>query len=182
MRTIIFSLLLTLSACSKQETPETSPDTTITTGTTGTTGTTSGSFFPAETGNFQNDMLAYVNALRTKGCKCDGVQMPLVPALKWNKLLENSSIRHGKDMLTNNFFSHTGSDGSSMSKRATDAGYKWSALSENIAWGYKSLPSVIDGWVKSGGHCRNIMSATYTEMGAAKAGDYWVQDFGKPTN
>ncbi len=145
-----------------------------------TTAATSTSFFPKETGVFQTDMLAYVNALRTKGCKCNGVQMPIVPALKWNKLLENAALKHGNDMYSKNFFSHTGSDGSSMSQRITSAGYKWSYASENIAWGYTTLPSVINGWVASAGHCKNMMSASITELGAAKVGTYWVQDFGKP--
>ncbi len=202
MRKVFFFLLLAMAACNKVETPPESGENTTTgnstststttgssTGTsTGSTGTSTGSsttssstaFFPAETGNFQNDMLAYVNALRTKGCKCNGVQMPLVPALKWNKLLEAASIRHAKDMSNTQTFSHTGSDGSTMSKRITDAGYKWTYLGENIAWGYPTLLSVINGWVASAGHCKNMMSANVTELGAAKVGTYWVQDFGKP--
>ena len=151
-----------------------------TNGSTSTTTTSSSAFFPALTGNFQTDMLAYVNALRTKGCKCNGVQMPIVPALKWNKLLENAAIRHANDMSSKNFFSHTGSDGSSMSQRVTAAGYNWSYVSENIAWGYTSLPAVINGWVNSAGHCKNMMSANTTELGASRVGNYWVQDFGKP--
>ena len=152
-----------------------------TTGSTGSTTTTSSTaFFPAETGNFQTDMLAYVNALRTKGCKCNGVQMPIVPALKWNKLLEAAAVRHAKDMSATKTFSHTGSDGSTMSVRVTATGYKWSSLGENIAWGYTTLPAVINGWVASAGHCKNMMSTNFTELGAAKVGTYWVQDFGKP--
>lgn len=172
MRKLLFFLLLLIVACAKEETPTTDTNT--------TGGTNTNTFFPALTGNFQTDMLAYVNALRTKGCKCDGVQMPLVPALKWNTLLENAAKRHANDMSKNNFFNHTGSDGSTMSKRVTDAGYNWSALGENIASGYTSVPSVIDGWVNSSGHCKNMMSANFTELGAAKIGTYWVQDFGKP--
>ena len=174
MRKLLFFILLLVSACSKVETPPTA-DVTTTTG----TGTSSSPFFPALTGNFQTDMLVYVNTLRTKGCKCDGLQMPLVAALKWNTLLENAAKRHANDMLKNNFFDHTGSDGSTLSKRATDAGYLWSALGENIAKGYTSVPTVIDGWVKSSGHCKNMMSANFTELGAANIGVYWVQDFGK---
>lgn len=196
MRKLAFLILLAVSACTKEDTPAVDivTDTTTNTGTntngntgtsstggnTGSTSTSSSSFFPAETGNFQVDMLAYVNALRTKGCKCDGVQMPIVPALKWNILLETAAKRHANDMSSKNFFSHTGSDGSSMSQRITSAGYKWSYASENIAWGYASLPSVINGWVSSAGHCKNMMSASITELGAAKVGTYWVQDFGKP--
>lgn len=209
MRKVFFMLLLAVSACTKVDTPPengesttngNSASTTTSTGsstgsTTGSTGSSTGSatgttgssttttstaFFPAETGNFRNDMLAYVNALRTKGCKCNGVQMPIVPALKWNTLLEAAAVRHAKDMSATKKFSHTGSDGSTMSVRVTATGYKWSSLGENIAWGYTTLPAVINGWVASAGHCKNMMSANFTELGAAKVGTYWVQDFGKP--
>ncbi len=173
MQKLLFFLLLFVCACTKVETPaaDVTPDT--------NTSTNNISFFPTLTGNFQTDMLGYVNALRTKGCKCDGVQMPLVPALKRNTLLENASKRHGNDMLKNNFFDHTGSDGSTLATRANDAGYVWSSLGENIAKGYTSVPSVIDGWISSSGHCKNMMSANFTELGAAHIGAYWVQDFGK---
>jgi uncharacterized protein YkwD len=189
MRKVFFILLLAVSACTKVDTPPENGESTTTgnstsnntnSGTSGSSTTSSSTaFFPAETGNFSNDMLAYVNALRTKGCKCNGVQMPLVPALKWNKLLEAAAVRHAKDMSATKTFSHTGSDGSSMSVRVTATGYKWTSLGENIAWGYATLPAVINGWVTSAGHCKNMMSATVTELGAAKVGTYWVQNFGK---
>lgn len=193
MRKLAFLILLAFAACTKEEVPSTgdtstsqSNNTGNTTGsnntnnTSGSTTTSSNSFFPSETGNFAVDMLAYVNALRTKGCKCNGIQMPTVPALKWNKQLEAAALRHANDMSSKNFFSHTGSDGSTMSQRITAAGYKWSYASENIAWGYTSLTSVINGWVMSAGHCQNMMSANITELGAAKIGTYWVQNFGRP--
>ena len=192
MRKFAFFALLAFAACTKDDTEipivETEKTTTTTTTTSSSTttssntntGTTTTSFFPAETGNFQNDMLAYVNALRTKGCKCSGVQMPTVPALKWHKSLETAALRHANDMNGSKIFSHTGSDGSSMSQRITQAGYNWSYASENIAAGYTSLTAVINGWVSSDGHCKNMMSASITELGAAKVGTYWVQDFGKP--
>jgi uncharacterized protein YkwD len=145
----------------------------------GSTGNTGGSTFPAETGVFTTDMLAYVNALRTRGCTCGGQQMPPVPALKWHKLLENAALRHATDMNTKKFFSHTGSDGSTMQVRVEATGYRWAALGENIAYGYTRLPDVINGWVTSAGHCRNMMSANYTELGASRQGNYWVQNFGK---
>ena len=45
--------------------------------------------------------------------------------------------------------------------------------------------AAVQGWLNSPGHCANIMSPTYTEMGTAfavndksGAGIYWVQVFG----
>jgi uncharacterized protein YkwD len=186
MRKLAFCVVLAFAACTKgdieiptNETEKTTTTTSTNTNTSTTTTTTTSAFFPAETGNFQNDMLAYVNALRTKGCKCGGIQMPTVPALKWHKNLEIAALRHANDMNSSKIFSHTGSDGSTMSQRISQAGYNWSYASENIAAGYTSLTAVINGWVSSDGHCKNMMSANSTELGAAKVGTYWVQNFGK---
>ena len=132
------------------------------------------------TSTFSTDMLNAVNALRAKGCNCGGQIMPPVPALKWNPLLEAASLRHAKDMNTAKIFSHTGSDGSTMRIRIDAAGYRWSSIGENIAWGYPTLAAVITGWTNSAGHCKNMMSPTFKELGAAHEGSYWVQDFGKP--
>jgi uncharacterized protein YkwD len=49
---------------------------------------------------------------------------------------------------------------------------------ENISNGYKTEQSVIEGWIKSAGHCRNIMNPNVKEMGVAREGDYWTQVFG----
>lgn len=129
--------------------------------------------------DFAAQMLEEVNALRATGCRCGSRQMPPVPALKWNGQLEQASRRHADDMKNNGFFSHTGSDGSSMSARVSQAGYAWRAVAENIAWGYPNVSSVVEGWKDSPGHCENMMSGSYTEMGAARAGTYWVQDLGR---
>jgi len=32
----------------------------------------------------------------------------------------------------------------------------------------------------SPGHCANIMNKNFREMGVARVGDYWTQDFGSP--
>ena len=49
----------------------------------------------------------------------------------------------------------------------------------------RTSSSVVKAWLKSPGHCRNIMKANYTELGVGYAtggyyGTYWTQDFGTP--
>lgn len=136
----------------------------------------------AESGTiaFRDEMLADVNQLRANGCNCGGKWMPKVAPLKWNSKLENSAQGHANDMNTNDFLSHDGSNGSEFSDRITNAGYHWSAAGENIAWGYSSISDAVQGWIESPDHCKAMMSSHYTEMGAARAGEYWVQDFGRP--
>ena len=51
------------------------------------------------------------------------------------------------------------------------------AYGENIANGYTAERSVVDGWIKSPGHCKNLMNKAYKEMGVAKIGTYWTQEF-----
>jgi uncharacterized protein YkwD len=89
-------------------------------------------------------------------------------------------------MVSANFFSHTGSDGSSAGQRAAAAGYVWRSLGENIAAGQPSVAAVMGSWMASPGHCANIMRANYKDIGAAcvrgGAGNnyrsYWTMSLG----
>ncbi len=137
---------------------------------------------PSETGHFRDDMLAMINSLREQGCKCGRKKMPPVPPLKWNSLLEKAAIGHAKDMAANEHFDHVGTDGSQIDTRIAKTGYKWMQIGENIAWGYDNITSTMIGWIKSPSHCQQLMSNKVTEVGAARNGKYWVQDFGKQQN
>ncbi len=137
---------------------------------------------PDESGNFRQDMLDMVNAVREQGCKCGRKKMPAVPPLKWNGLLEKASIAHARDMAENEHFDHVGTDGSEIDTRVNRVGYKWMQIGENIAWGYDNIREAMIGWIKSPSHCQQLMSNKVTEMGASRNGKYWVQDFGKQRN
>ncbi|MCU0369897.1 MAG: CAP domain-containing protein [Bacteroidales bacterium] len=123
-------------------------------------------------------MLEEVNKLRRSGCFCGEDFMPPVPALEWNKKLELAATRHVKDMSVNDLSGHMGSNGSLPDDRITGAGYSWSMCGENVASGFYSVKDVVNGWRKSPGHCRNMMDADFREMGAARKGTFWVQNFG----
>jgi uncharacterized protein YkwD len=140
------------------------------------------SVFPTETGNFRTDMLTAVNLVRSKGCRCGGKTMPAVPPVRWNSQLEAAAIRHAADMAAHKHFDHVGTDGSEIDNRIDATGYKWMQIGENIAWGYFSIADVMAGWIKSPSHCLQLMSDKVDEMGVAKNGKYWVQDFGKKRN
>ena len=128
-----------------------------------------------------------INAVRAVGRNCGSTAYAAAPALKWNAKLETAALLHSQDMANQNYFGHTGKNGSQPWDRMTAAGYMWRTAAENIAAGQPDLTSVMDGWVKSPGHCANLMSAAYTEIGMAKATNsssdyriYWTQDFGTP--
>mgnify|MGYP001201268337 CR=1 FL=1 len=124
-------------------------------------------------------VLDAVNQLRAKGCHCpDNKWYPPAPALRWNDLLAKSARRHALDMQKHNFFKHTGSDGSEFTDRIKSAGYHWQVAAENLAMGHNDALDVVKNWETSEGHCQNLMHPELHEMGLAKAGRFWVQDFG----
>lgn len=121
-------------------------------------------------------MLQLVNDTRRKGCKCGDTWYPAAPPVAWNELLEKAALNHSTDMQQNNYFSHASADGSKAGVRIDAVGYRWRTYGENIAMGYQNEREVVSGWLKSPGHCKNIMNKTYTEMGVAKVGAYWTQE------
>ncbi len=129
--------------------------------------------------------LQLVNAARARPRKCGKNSFAAVPPLKLDPLLHRAAMMHATDMAKHNHFEHTGSDGSRPADRATRAGYRWASVGENIAAGAPDVETVVQNWLNSPGHCSNIMSAKYKEMGIAyysqpksKAGIYWAQVFG----
>jgi uncharacterized protein YkwD len=127
---------------------------------------------------WQNDLLTEVNAIRQKGCRCGNKNYPAAPALTWNNRLELASNNHAVDMNTNRYFKHNSRNGDGFAERISAAGYNWSRVGENIANGQRSVSEVVTAWRKSPSHCKNMMKAEYKEMGVARSGNYWVQDFG----
>ena len=135
------------------------------------------------------DMLAAVNAARTQSRNCGEDFRAATGKLAWNCLLQESAIAHSIDMATNDFFSHTGSDGSNVGDRVTRTGYPWTYVGENLAAGQRSVTEVMDGLLDSPGHCLNIMAPNFTQFGFGyRVNDgteykrYWTQNFGRPHN
>jgi uncharacterized protein YkwD len=123
-------------------------------------------------------MLDSVNAWRARGCLCGADTMPPVPLLSWNDTLATAARAHASDMYDNDYFSHIAPDGSSPIQRAMRAGYAGDYVGENIAEGYTSLAAVMQAWMASEDHCKNIMDSSWSSLGAATAGTYWDQEFG----
>lgn len=133
---------------------------------------------PTEISEFSSAMLDEVNDLRIKGCNCGTTYMPAVAPLQINTQLSAAADRHAYDMESKDFFSHQGSDDSKVGDRSTEAGYPWSTVAENIAFVPGDISDVVAGWKNSPNHCKQMMSADYSDLGVAHRGDYWVQVFG----
>ncbi|MEM8560657.1 MAG: MopE-related protein [Pseudomonadota bacterium] len=136
------------------------------------------------------EMLNAVNAVRAQARTCGDLgSYAAVAPLTWSCELKKAAYGHSWDMATNNFFSHTGSGNTSVGTRATNAGYRWRVVAENIAAGlsYSAVDRVVQAWVDSPGHCANLMRESVTNFGSAKYSDnssrytvYWTQVFGAP--
>ena len=115
------------------------------------------------------DTLQRINAYRAAGATCGAQRFEPAPPLVWQAQLEQAAAKHAQDMATRRSMSHTGADGSSVSERVSREAYAWARLGENVSAGYASVPAALAGWMKSTGHCSNIMNESYTEVGVAGA-------------
>ncbi len=106
-----------------------------------------------------------------------------LPALRTSARLNAVAQLHTQAMVTSGVFSH----GVDFTLRFTDGGYDWRAAGENIATGYATPRTVVAAWMASLGHCRNILSPVFRDVGtgvsSGSAGPdigpgTWTQDFG----
>lgn len=76
-------------------------------------------------------------------------------------------------------FSHTRPDGSSCFTVFEEYDISYSYAAENIAYGYTTAEEVMNGWMNSEGHRKNILNGNYTEIGIGydPATNSWVQLF-----
>ena len=130
--------------------------------------------------SFSTQMLSAVNKLRAEGCDCGGEMMPPVKPLKWETHLEKAAKNHVNDMAERDVLDHFSADGTAPEVRIANAGWtKTLSIGENIGMGYKSIPEAIEGWKNSPHHCKAMMDKDAFEIGAARNGKMWCQDFGK---
>ena len=141
---------------------------------------------PDGNGGFEEDVFDLVNDRRAAGAMCGSTSYGPTAALAMNTKLRNAARAHSQDMAANNYFSHTSLDGRTFDQRIRDAGYTGSGpLGENIAAGQSSPQSVVNGWMGSPGHCRNIMDPAFRAIGVGYAYEasstyrhYWTLSFG----
>lgn len=132
-------------------------------------------------------VLELTNEARAHGWDCGRRHFPPAPPLSLAPALTRAARAHARDMAAHDFFSHTGSDGSTPGERVTRAGYPWREVGENIESGVTTAREVVAGWLASPPHCANIMTATFRQMGVAFAVNrnsrdviYWTEDLGTP--
>jgi len=86
-----------------------------------------------------------------------------------------------QDMADKNYFSHTSPTYGDPFAMMKSFGIKYGYAGENIAKGYNSAESVMNGWMNSSGHRANILNSNFKTIGVgyvkANGTTYWTQMF-----
>jgi len=103
-----------------------------------------------------------------------------LPEFTQTSLLNQAAAVRGQEQAT--LYSHTRPDGSKCFTVLNDFGISYSTAGENIAMGYTTPASVVNGWMNSSGHRANILNANFTSLGVGvyQGSDgtfYWAQLF-----
>ncbi|MCC7018999.1 MAG: hypothetical protein IT332_04560 [Ardenticatenales bacterium] len=118
-----------------------------------------------------------VNAERKKAG-----QKPLIV----NYSLQEAAWAHNEHMVARKCFSHTGCGDGAPGDRVRKTGYMAITVGENIAQGQPDAAAVMDSWMNSSGHRKNILSNRYTDIGVAYSpqpidfSPVWTQVFAAP--
>ncbi|MBB5153388.1 CAP domain-containing protein [Saccharopolyspora phatthalungensis] len=109
------------------------------------------------------------------------------PAVRLNASLNEAAAEHSADMARQDFFAHTGSDGSDATSRVRSAGFPGNYIGENIAAGHETADAAFRGWMETSAHRHNILDCAFTDLGIghARAADsdfhhYWTQELARP--
>ena len=109
-----------------------------------------------------------------------------VPPVSACASLNRAAQAHSEDMRDQDYFDHSGLNGSSPSSRACDACFEScqsTGLGENIAAGNSGAEATFDQWLNSPGHNANMLRDSYVVVGLGRATGggtyraYWTNAF-----
>ena len=101
--------------------------------------------------------------------------------LRINSRLELAADDRISDMFSKHYFNHVSPDGLQPWTWVDKRGYRYREVGENLAVGYPTADSVVDGWMHSPGHRANILGRTFEEVGVAIAPGSPQHGFAGPT-
>jgi uncharacterized protein YkwD len=131
------------------------------------------------------EVLELTNEARARGAVCGDEAFAPAPPLSMAPQLVVAARAHSFDMGARRYFDHVTPEGAAPGDRMHAAGWQSGYTGENIYGGPATAEEVVDGWMRSPGHCKNIMSPHYRYIGVGYAEvpgspftHYWTQDFG----
>ena len=102
-----------------------------------------------------------------------------LPDLQMDTALSKVAHEKANDMQSKHYFSHTSPTYGSPFDMMRDFGITYRSAGENIAQGQTTPEEVVQAWMNSEGHRKNILSADFTHIGVGytQQGSYWSQMF-----
>ena len=127
---------------------------------------------PLAAGDMASDLVDQMNRERAaQGLK----------PLRVNESLSAAALDRIDDMFAKHYFSHVSPDGIQPWEWVDKRGYDYRAMGENLAVGYTSAASVVDGWMHSPEHRANVLKPVYEEVGVAVVPQSPTRPFHGPT-
>ena len=134
---------------------------------------------------FEQRVLELTNQARASGWDCAAQRggAAALPSLKWNSTLARAALAQSAAMALYGYFAHESPvDQSTPLRRVQATGLQPRSVGENIARNQQTPAEVVQDWLRSPGHCRNIMG-DFTDLGVSyvllEGQTYWTQEFGK---
>lgn len=125
----------------------------------------------SQASSLQSEAARYLNAYRAKA--------GLAPLSPESRLVRAATaqcaimIAHGK-------IGHAFGPGTAFSERMFRAGVAPGYHAENVARGQRSVAEVMQAWMNSSGHRRNMLDPQMTSFGIASKSGYWALDLAGP--
>lgn len=85
--------------------------------------------------------------------------------LRINKKLNMSAQAKSDDLILNDYYSHTSPSKIGLAHLIEDAGYRYRLAGENLVFHFFTAEEVVQSWMNSPGHRKNIMNPLYFEVG-----------------
>lgn len=91
-----------------------------------------------------------------------------LPSLKENSILGYAAYQRALDIKNNRDFSHQATvSGQTYGKLASELGYRYKWVAENLAIGFNDSETIVGKWILSEKHRVNLLNPKYTEIGVS---------------
>ena len=117
--------------------------------------------------DFEDEVIRLTNQFRAQNG---------LAALKENWQLSRVARFKSQDMADRGYFDHYSPTYGSFDAMIKNFGISYRSAGENIAHGYSTPKAVVDGWINSAGHRRNMLGSNYKQIGVGyfAKGHYWT--------
>jgi len=130
---------------------------------------------PVSAANGQSSIESIVSFINTERANAG------LGSVRINSTLNSAAYAKSKDMAVNNYFAHTSPTGVGDIFFINQSGYKYRAVGMNLAKGdFKDSNALVQAWMNSEGHRKNILASFGKEIGVGIYGKYYTMFIAQP--